>query len=217
VIPVTYRSGVNEVDAPTPPTGGPVYARFEGPIVMVGFGSIGKGTLPLIERHIAFDRSKLVVIAPDDRDRSLLDERQIRFIHRAVTKENFRDTAINRLFSDHPINLCKLPVAVAASIDLVSLDGGPSQIMVDLTPGHIVSAVVDFPFVQRDSFDDVKEDDLGVPSLITQAFGFFELKAISAMSVYTGVADFLLSQYLFHRIHRREEFAGNGDLAIVIQ
>ncbi|HEV3394568.1 MAG TPA: saccharopine dehydrogenase NADP-binding domain-containing protein, partial [Xanthobacteraceae bacterium] len=44
---------------------GPLHARFDGPIVMVGFGSIGKGTLPLIERHIAFDRAKFVVIAPD--------------------------------------------------------------------------------------------------------------------------------------------------------
>src|SRR6478672_1666363 len=58
---------------------------------MIGFGSIGKGTLPLIERHIAFDRSKFVVIAPDDSDRNLLDERQIRFVHRALTKENYRD------------------------------------------------------------------------------------------------------------------------------
>ena len=58
---------------------------------------------------------------------------------------------------------------MAASVDLVSLDGGPSQIMVDLTTGYIVSAVIDFPFVQRDSFDDVKEDDFGVPSLIAQA------------------------------------------------
>src|SRR5262245_65848427 len=58
---------------------------------MLGFGSIGKGTLPLIERHIAFDRSKLVVIAPDDTDRHILDERQIRFIHEAVTKENYRE------------------------------------------------------------------------------------------------------------------------------
>src|ERR1051325_9593117 len=69
----------------------PLHARFDGPIVMVGFGSIGKGTLPLIERHIAFDRAKFVVIAPDDDDRRLLDDRQIRFIHQAVTKENYRD------------------------------------------------------------------------------------------------------------------------------
>jgi homospermidine synthase len=66
-------------------------ARFDGPLVMIGFGSIGKGTLPLLERHIAFDRAKFVVIAPDDRDRHLLDERQIRFMHLAITKENYRE------------------------------------------------------------------------------------------------------------------------------
>src|ERR1044071_9280636 len=80
------------MNATTPVNGGrAVHARFDGPIVMVGFGSIGKGTLPLIERHIAFDRAKFVVIAPDDDDRRLLDDRQIRFIHQAVTKENYRD------------------------------------------------------------------------------------------------------------------------------
>ena len=69
----------------------PLHARFDGPIVMIGFGSIGKGTLPLIERHIAFDRAKFAVIAPDDGDRHLLDERQIRFIHLGLTKENYRE------------------------------------------------------------------------------------------------------------------------------
>ena len=29
----------------------PRHGRITGPIVMIGFGSIGKGTLPLIERH----------------------------------------------------------------------------------------------------------------------------------------------------------------------
>src|SRR5919204_5763891 len=68
-----------------------LHARFDGPIVMIGFGSIGKGTLPLIERHIAFDRTKFVVIAPEDEDRHLLDERQIRFIHLGLTKDNYRE------------------------------------------------------------------------------------------------------------------------------
>jgi homospermidine synthase len=69
----------------------PLHARFDGPIVMIGFGSIGKGTLPLIERHIAFDRKKFVVIAPQDVDRQLLDDREIRFLHVAITKENYRE------------------------------------------------------------------------------------------------------------------------------
>jgi homospermidine synthase len=75
-------------------TAWPLHARFDGPIVMIGFGSIGKGTLPLLERHIAFDRRKFVVIAPEDEDRRLLDDRQLRFSHAAITKENYRDVLI---------------------------------------------------------------------------------------------------------------------------
>ena len=65
------------------------HARVEGPIVMIGFGSIGRGTLPLIERHIGHDRSLFTVIAPDDDDRALLDERGIGFQHLAITPANF--------------------------------------------------------------------------------------------------------------------------------
>jgi len=33
------------------PTTRPNHGRIDGPVVMIGFGSIGQGTLPLIERH----------------------------------------------------------------------------------------------------------------------------------------------------------------------
>ncbi len=69
----------------------PLHARFEGPIVMIGFGSIGKGTLPLLERHIGFDKARMTVIAPDDAGRRLLDERGIHFEHLALTRDNFKD------------------------------------------------------------------------------------------------------------------------------
>src|SRR5262252_10117445 len=99
---------------------GPVYARFDGPIVMVGFGSIGKGTLPLIERHIAFDRAKFVVIAPDDDDRQLLDDRQIRFIHQAVTKENYRDL-LTPLLTSGPGRGMMVNLSVeTSSVDLIA-------------------------------------------------------------------------------------------------
>jgi homospermidine synthase len=71
-------------------TNHPIHARFDGPIVMIGFGSIGRGTLPLLERHIQFDRSKFIVIDPVDTDRKLLDERQIQFKQVAVTRDNYR-------------------------------------------------------------------------------------------------------------------------------
>src|ERR1700726_5041297 len=68
----------------------PVPGHIRGPIVMIGFGSIGKGTLPLIERHFDYDKTRFVVIDPEDKDRKLLDERGIRFIHQAVTRQNYR-------------------------------------------------------------------------------------------------------------------------------
>ncbi len=67
-----------------------LHAEFAGPIVMIGFGSIGRGALPLLERHIGFDRSKFVVIDPVDTDRILLDERGLRFEKLAITRENYR-------------------------------------------------------------------------------------------------------------------------------
>ena len=98
-----------------------LHARFDGPIVMIGFGSIGKGTLPLIERHIAFDRSKFVVIAPDDRDRHLLDERQIRFMHLAITKENYREV-LTPLLTAGPGRGMVVNLSVdTSSVDLMEL------------------------------------------------------------------------------------------------
>src|SRR3954467_3564094 len=67
-----------------------LHANFPGPIVMIGFGSIGRGFLPLLEPHIGFDRSKFVVIDPVDTDRGLLDERKLRFEQVAITRENYR-------------------------------------------------------------------------------------------------------------------------------
>ena len=75
----------------------PVHARFDGPIVMIGFGSIGRGTLPLLERHIQFDRSKFVVIDPVDTHRGLLDERKLKFIKVGLTKANFREVLTSLL------------------------------------------------------------------------------------------------------------------------
>jgi len=95
----------------------PIHGRIDGPIVMIGFGSIGKGTLPLIERHFQFDRSRFVVIDPEDKDRALLDERGIRFVHQAVTKDNYRHLLAPLLTEGGGQGFC-----VNVSVDTSSLD-----------------------------------------------------------------------------------------------
>jgi len=95
----------------------PNHGTITGPIVMIGFGSIGRGTLPLIERHFHFDRSRFVVIDPDDSDRRLLDERGIRFLQAAVTRENYRDMLKPLLTAGEGQGFC-----VNLSVDTSSLD-----------------------------------------------------------------------------------------------
>ena len=93
------------------------HGRITGPIVMIGFGSIGKGTLPLIERHFEFDKSRFVVIDPDDSDRKLLDERGVGFVQLAITRDNYRDVLTKYLTAGSGQGFC-----VNLSVDTSSLD-----------------------------------------------------------------------------------------------
>jgi homospermidine synthase len=68
-----------------------IHTRIDGPLVMIGFGSIGRGTLPLITRHIAFDRDQFTVIEPSADFAGLLAEHGIRHLQVALTPDNFAD------------------------------------------------------------------------------------------------------------------------------
>jgi homospermidine synthase len=68
----------------------PVHGEITGPIVMIGFGSIGRGTLPLIERHFKFDKSRMVVIDPRADEAGILAKHGVRHIQAHVTKENYK-------------------------------------------------------------------------------------------------------------------------------
>jgi homospermidine synthase len=67
------------------------HARIEGALVMIGFGSIGRGVLPLIERHIGFDPAQFTVIEPTDDHANILRDHGIRHLQVALTAENFAE------------------------------------------------------------------------------------------------------------------------------
>ncbi len=69
----------------------PLLARLDGPLVVVGFGSIGKGLLPLILRHIEVRRELVTVIDPDDSARAIAEFAGVRFLQAALTRENLRE------------------------------------------------------------------------------------------------------------------------------
>ena len=92
------------------------HGRIDGAIVMIGFGSIGKGTLPLIERHFDYDKNHFVVIGPDGSDRHLLDQRGIEFVHMPITRENYREVLTRYLTAGRGQGFC-----VNLSVDTSSL------------------------------------------------------------------------------------------------
>ena len=69
-----------------------IHTRIDGPLVMIGFGSIGRGTLPLITRHIAFDRDQFTVIEPSADFAGLLAEHGIRHLQVVYSPEPAAET-----------------------------------------------------------------------------------------------------------------------------
>lgn len=93
----------------------PVYGRIDGPIAIIGFGSIGKGTWPLIERHFDYDADKLTVIEPDAGQANFLRQHGLKHLQVAITKDNYREV-LGELFAEGA-GFC-----VNLSVDTSSLD-----------------------------------------------------------------------------------------------
>ncbi|MDT8856795.1 saccharopine dehydrogenase NADP-binding domain-containing protein [Paracoccaceae bacterium Fryx2] len=96
-----------------------VHARIDGPLVMIGFGSIGRGTLPLIERHLSYDRDTFTVIEPSGEHAALLAERGIAHLQVALTPDNYAQV-LRGLFPHGRGFVVNLSVDVG-SIDLMLL------------------------------------------------------------------------------------------------
>ncbi|MFN3282592.1 MAG: homospermidine synthase [Tabrizicola sp.] len=95
------------------------HATIEGALVMIGFGSIGRGTLPLIERHIGFDRSRFTVIEPSADFAHILRDHGIRHLQVALTPDNFAEV-LRSLFPEGRGMIVNLSVDVD-SIEVMKL------------------------------------------------------------------------------------------------
>jgi homospermidine synthase len=63
---------------------------FRGRLVIVGFGSIGQGVLPLLLRHIAMRPEQITIITAEPRGREVAAECDVRFVETALTRDNYQ-------------------------------------------------------------------------------------------------------------------------------
>ena len=68
-----------------------IHASFSGRLVMLGFGSIGQGVLPLILRHIDLPADRITIVTAEERGRAVAAEYGVKFIIEPATRENYRD------------------------------------------------------------------------------------------------------------------------------
>ena len=97
-----------------------IHATISGPIVMIGFGSIGKGTLPLIERHFDYDKSRFVIIDPHE-DGELAKQHGVRFIKQAITRDNYREVLVPLLTAGGGQGFCVNLSVDTSSVDIMTL------------------------------------------------------------------------------------------------
>jgi homospermidine synthase len=63
--------------------------KFAGRVIIVGFGSIGQGILPLILRHFDVEPSRICIITAEERGHPEAIELGIRFILNPLTRQNY--------------------------------------------------------------------------------------------------------------------------------
>src|SRR5436853_2661138 len=73
------------------------YTAFSGRLVIIGFGSIGQGVLPLLLRHIEMRPDQITVITAEPRGHEEAVEYGIEFIEAGLTRENYRAVLEPRL------------------------------------------------------------------------------------------------------------------------
>jgi homospermidine synthase len=64
---------------------------FDGKIVMIGFGSIGQGVLPLLFRDFGVTPDRLIVVTAEDRGIEIAERFGFEFIVEPLNAENFRE------------------------------------------------------------------------------------------------------------------------------
>lgn len=187
----------------------PIQRRITGPVVMIGFGSIGRGTLPLVQRHFDFDPARFVVIDPSDTSRGLLDARGVRFIHEAVTPQNYRSLLTPLLTEGEGQGFCINLSVDVSSLDMIRLCRELGVLYIDTVvepwEGHYTDSALTAP--QRTNYalrEAVRSEKAANPGGTT---------AISCCGANPGMVSWFVKQALLD-VARDLELIGDGRDAV---
>jgi len=94
------------------------HVAFPSRLVIVGFGSIGQGVLPLLLRHLEIGAERITIITAEPRGHDVAAEYGIRFIETALTRSNYRALLEPQLGKDDFLLNVSVDVSSVALIEL---------------------------------------------------------------------------------------------------
>jgi homospermidine synthase len=99
------------------------HVAFSGRLVMIGFGSIGQGVLPLLLRHVGVDPSRITIVTAEERGAAVAEEYGVNFVVVPLTRANYRKVLAPLLGAgDFLLNLA-VEVSSVALIELARESG----------------------------------------------------------------------------------------------
>jgi homospermidine synthase len=130
------------------------YGHLDGPVVMIGFGSIGRGTLPLILRHFDVDPAQITVIAPNSDGDHLLEEYGIKRIDCVLTEQNHREVLGPLLTTENGTAFCVNLSVDTSSVAILRLAREVGALYTDtvIEPWAGLYDNPDLPMAQRTNY-----------------------------------------------------------------
>ena len=99
------------------------HAAFPGRLVIVGFGSIGQGVLPLLLRHLDIHPDQITIVTAAPRGNDVAAEYGVAFVETALNRDNYRAVLEPRIAGgDFLLNL-SVDVSSTALIELSQQTG----------------------------------------------------------------------------------------------
>jgi homospermidine synthase len=99
------------------------HVAFSGRLVIVGFGSIGQGVLPLLLRHLEIEPGQITILTAEPRGHDVAAEYGICFIETPLTRENYRSMLDPRLSRGDFLLNVSVDVSSIALIELCQEKG----------------------------------------------------------------------------------------------
>jgi homospermidine synthase len=166
------------------------YGRLAGPVVIIGFGSVGRGVLALILRHFDVASDGIVVVAPNDDGDTILKHHGVRRIDCALTRHNYAQLLATLLAGPAPF-IVNVSVDTS-SVDLIRLARERGALYIDTVvepwPGFYDSETL--PLAQRTNYalrESLLAERRANPSGVT---------AVSTCGANPGMVSWLVKQAL---------------------